>query len=277
MTAPSAILRAALAAVPVVEIEAAHRIEQATQLPAFKGLAWHAVFGAALHDASPAAFAALLGPDQAQRPWVLSPPLDAATDFRGGEILRWRLRLFGPASLHADACAQALAAFGRRGLGQAQQRAALVDVVRRPVALDHLLHEEGTDASALHLRLLTPIAVRHDGRVHDTIPDMRMLVQRVLARIARVAAPQWQELFAPGERQLLLQRADAATCEHHALQWIAMPRRSQRQQRTMTMAGWQGPISFAAPAGELKPWFALARVLQLGSRTTFGFGVVDVS
>lgn len=269
-------LLAALARLQVLELEAVHRLEQDAPLPAFKGFLWHAVFGARLHAASADAFGALMGAGPSLRPWVLEPPLDLRTRLPQGSELRWRIRLFGDEVRHAEACMAAMRAFGEDGLGEPRSHASLQALACRTIDVRGLAAGAGAAAAPLQLRLATPLAIRADGRVQQEPPTLPVLLQRVFARVARLAPRMPQGLFAQGERELLLQRAQASPCEWSDLDWVALTRRSARQQRAMPFAGWRGALRFPAPASALQPWFELARVLQVGARTTFGFGVIDI-
>jgi CRISPR/Cas system endoribonuclease Cas6 (RAMP superfamily) len=44
----------------------------------------------------------------------------------------------------------------------------------------------------------------------------------------------------------------------------------------MPLEGVTGRLHFEGPVGPLLPWLQLADWLQIGTKTTFGFGVIEV-
>ena len=294
---PSPRLQRAFASLPLLRMPFAHRMQGDLRLEPFKGGLWHGVFGASLHDISVEAFECLMEQaDDARRPWALHPPEMTDEWVPAGGVMRGSLLLAGtPAIAHAAACAQALQRMGERGFGSERVRATLVELGARhadgteatlaavvsapPTALDvwriAACGARDTAPAGLRLRLATPLRIKHEGELLRAVPPLDILMRRLLARLVLLLPQQPGGLFEPGERDELLYLALAAPLVAHQLMGVEWTRYSARQKRTMPFEGLLGTLEYGPPAGVLLPWFALAEWLQLGAKTTFGFGVVE--
>jgi hypothetical protein len=303
-------LLAAMAEMPLCRLVFAHRFLEDAPLEPLKGSLWHGVFGACLHDLQPAAYAALFDLEESRRPWALVPPLDAEPWVPAGAVVQAAITLIGPEAVpHAAACVQALAEMGRRGLGSRRAKAELLEVALQSAEGDLLPWPEaysglaaaippiGTPSAAqvwlaaqaqarsqlsaqaqgLSLRLLTPLRLKQGGEIQRDAPELALLQRRLLGRWVLLNPQREGGLFAPGERDAWLGLAEQAPLLEHHLQGLSWQRRSARQQRHMPLEGLCGRLRYGPPAQALRPWWALAEWLQLGSKTSFGLGVVQMA
>lgn len=301
---PSPALRDALRALPLLRLHFVHRMLGDLECEPFKGSLWHSLFGLCLHDLDEPAFAALMRADEQHRPWVLCPPLDTETIIPAGVEVEGCLTLLGaPAIAHADACVRALQAMGERGFGRARVPARLegvwVDTAgREPAAAGASPHaasggdgavsawdfwaqasadadeDAATGRVGLSLRLASPLRLKLQGDLLRDVPPLQLLMRRLLGRLVVLSAERDGGLFAPGEYLDLLRLAEAAPVLAHHLAGVRWERRSSRTGSSMPFEGLLGRVDYGAPASALLPWFALGEVLQLGSKVTFGMGVV---
>ena len=293
-------LQASLEGLSMLRLGFGHRLCADISLDPFKGGLWHGVFGACLHDLAPQAFDHLMAPGAQHRPWALRPPLQIDTWIPAGALLQGELILFGDSARHADACLAALDEMGRRGLGSQRVPAALESAwaviaggaavplatgSRQTVsawdvfahaqidAPDVLGHVEGSELG-LEVRLLSPLRVKTGNELLRDLPTLKFLVQRSIARLV-VNLPRGDAgLFAPGEHAALMRAADASPLLAHLVDGVQWQRRSSRQHRVMPFEGLMGTLLYGGAATAAYPWMALAEWWQLGTKTTFGLGVI---
>lgn len=129
-------------------------------------------------------------------------------------------------------------------------------------------------ASGLRLSFATPLRLKQHGDLFRAPPPLTLLLQRLLGRLVLLLPSMPAGVFEPGEKDALLALASACPLVGHAIGGFGWNRYSARQGREMPFEGMLGNAEYAAPAGLLYPWFQLANWLQLGGKTTFGFGVV---
>lgn len=305
---PSPQLAAALQALPVLRISALHRLHCDARLDAIKGGLWRSVFGVSLHDVDRAAYDALMGPvthgEDAARSWALRAPDMADEWIPAGAGLPMHITLLGAEAVaSAGACVMAIHRMGERGFGSARAQAALVELGfatpgkapviqgQAPAWSTALPEQIGTLADAwraaagsvqepastgLQLRLISPLRVKQQGEMLRAVPTLPLLTQRLLGRLVQLLPQIEGGIFAVGERSELLDLATRCVLMAHDMGGLTWDRYSAKQKRVMPMEGLMGVIGFTSPAASLYPLWTLAQWTQLGAKTTFGFGVVEV-
>jgi len=277
----SATLQSGLERLALLRLGFCHRLENELLAEPFKGSMWHGAFGASLHDLAPRAYEALMQAEQPQRSWALRPPLMQDTRIPAGSELRGELVLMGDAVAHADACIAALDEMGRRGLGPRRAPAVLESTSEGPcVTAWDVFHRASlvatqARAAALELHLRSPLRTRERGSPLHSAPSFAQLLKRSIARLVTRLPDTGHGLFATGEQATLMQTAEHVELLDHRIEAVRWQRRSSRQQRTMPFDGLLGHVSFAPAAMAAYPWMALAEWWQLGSKTTFGLGMVE--
>lgn len=257
------------------------------QLGGLAGPLWRSGFGLALNRQFPGMFD-LLFSDQARlgRLYALKPPIG---EIRPGQIFELGLSLFGAATEHALVCAQAMAVLGETGLGTPRghfivERAGVggggdflhhtQGLLSRPLPLQIAGWESaGRCVVGLCMELETPLRIKDGNHVCKTAPDFHQLVRRLQGRLAQLCEAAGEANPLPLE--LAARQLEGATDIGRvadSVRWVEVQRRSSRTRQTMNFGGLLGSISFS---GRLTPYaglFALGDLMQLGGKTTFGFG-----
>ncbi|MFZ4538553.1 CRISPR system precrRNA processing endoribonuclease RAMP protein Cas6 [Propionivibrio sp.] len=256
----------------------------------FSGPLWRSGFGLALKKHFPVVFD-LLFADQASlgRLYSLRPPTRSV---RTGECFELGLNLFGAATDHAIACAQALARLGEMGLGERRGTYKLINayvegadvpffdassgLVAWPGALSSArwLEKSTKDVNVARVDLLTPLRIKDNNATCFGPPEFSQIVRRILGRLAQLceaadeASPLSQEL---AKSQIRL--ADNVSLQHCSeFRREQVTRRSSRSQQTMDFAGITGSLFFRGDLAPFAGLLALGEITQLGGKTAFGFG-----
>lgn len=260
------------------------------RLGGLAGPLWRSGFGAALARHFPGVFS-LLFAEQARlgRLYALRPPFEEISP--GGDF-ELGLNLFGEATEYAVVCAQALARLGEMGLGTPR---GFFDVLSARVeGQPDFLHrdeglrywplplqvarwcDEGRAVSRLQLRLRTPLRIKDGNAVLNSAPDFHQVIRRVLGRLAQICeAAGERNPLSPSDAERLLTESGLITTLSHDVHWAEIKRRSSRTAQTMHFGGLVGDMTFA---GNLTPFaglLALSECMQLGGKTTFGFGCLQ--
>ena len=305
MSIPNSMLRAprptALRSLRWIHLELTHQLQDELQLdaPMALGTLFRSVWGLALHQRSPQAFELLFGPSQdIYRPWWWSPP-DIGHDTRiaPGFQLVSRLSLQDLAWPHLSACLDALADFGVYGLGPQRVRADLRQVrLLGPdgacpldlgpqcahwdaqqvwqSALNEATEWEGTAPMRVSAR--TPLRLKNQGSPMDEAPSLQTWVLRCMGRVQMLLPEGSGALLAATDKQTWLEHCDGMPAQGVTLWRQRVPRYSARQEQAMQIGGLCGSWSYPTRGCSAWPWLRLAEHLQLGGKTTLGFGAVRV-
>ena len=152
----------------------------------------------------------------------------------------------------------------------------------------------GSEPRPIQVTLSRPLRIKRDGEVFVGLPSMEQLLRRTLGRLVQIlpmpepesapahlhdgsisAADHRSGLFDPDEHAAWMRAADECVClahELHAWQW---KRHSRRSGRDMPLEGLTGRLHYQGNRAMLLPWLQLADWLQIGSKTTFGFGAIE--
>jgi len=303
----------ALGALRWVHLEVSHQLQAPLSLeaPFALGALYRSVFGLALKQRSGAAFALFFsGQDDAPRPWWWWPAeVGTATHLPAGALLVSRLTLQDSALEHLDACLAALADFYTHGLG-ARRAPALLTNVRvlapwGPVLLEDKeppcwhadalwqaaedealgLHkaqaaqaEQGGQAvCGVHVRACTPLYLKEGGRALRHAPTLQTLVRRSMGRAHLLLPAGTGALVDWQDKMTWLDAVSSMAAQDVQLACVRVPRYSARQGRALHIDGVAGHWSYGPSALAVLPWLRLAEHLQLGGKTTLGFGTVQVT
>lgn len=156
------------------------------------------------------------------------------------------------------------------------------------------------DNEGLHVALLRPLRFKVEGAVFVGAPSMEQLVRRILGRLVQLlpddragedpfvtprAVPESQptqddqrqaRLFAPQEHAAWIAAARSCICTERDMHRWRWERHSRRSLRVMPLEGITGRFHYRGPRAVLLPWMRLAEWTQIGSKTTFGFGALEV-
>lgn len=224
--------------------------------------------------------------DDAPRPFVLEPPLEADPALPAGAELIIGIVLLGPALQDVPTIIRAAALLGERGLGQRAARATLTRVeavgLSGPVELwpggsldplpvlrsDAIARAADTLAPDLTLKFVTPTRLKRNGAL-VTIPDAETITRALLRRLISLAAL-YGEPWHPETHRLIA--AAAALPVEVDLDWRAASHLSTRQNRRMPLDGFEGDLRLRAVPEELRALLLLGSFVHLGKLATFGHG-----
>ncbi len=271
-------------------------LESDCSLDAYKGSTFHGGFGQGLTRAAPevAARFFLLGDEQQSRPFAIEPPSSERTEFSAGELLTFRITLFGDAVSEGPALVAAIKAWGQLGLGSRRTPFSLVDVAVSPVSGTgfSLCPEQIPELQALAAPLSawlaalqpqrwrtvliqaeTRLRLQHHGQLLLQAPTAQQLRAAVARRLAAVAAMAAPELHV--DARMLLANLPAlegcALIADHS-RFADWQRYSLREERHQPLGGLLGAWRYSGDVALLIPWLEVGQWLLLGNKTTFGFG-----
>lgn len=259
-------------------------------LPGSASALWHSGLGISLKRHFPGVFQ-LLFCEQAQgRLYTLQPPLAGV---KPGHPFELGIHLFGEASEHAPACAQAIARLSESGLGERQGRFELFEARvgdatepfldarfgltgwPSPNSASVWLDVAQDPAQRVHVEFTTPVCIKENNQQYFGPVTFTQLIRRLQGRLAQLCEAAREANPLGRDRAIeQLAAAENVTLEHSALSWQEIKRRSGRTGNTMNFGGMTGSLVYQ---GELAPFLGLLKlgeVMQLGGKTAFGFGCI---
>jgi hypothetical protein len=221
-------------------------------------------------------------------PYVVEPPPLGFRYVAAGEMVSFRLVLFGRALDQLPLIVYALQrAFGH-GIGRLGARGQLDEIViERPGAAQPLwdgargrihAHEQilavpaFSDIDAITLNITTPLRLQNQG--HPVPPDRlqpRTLFTALLRRASLVCELHAALPGLAGDAARLAAAAEQLS-DKRSLEWKDWTRFSSRQDQEMTLGGVIGEWTLSGDLEELLPWFWLGQWLHIGKNVTMGMG-----
>lgn len=234
----------------------------------------------------------------APHPFVIEPPLDAATIYEPGTSLTFGLVLIGKAIDYLPYFVYAFDQLGRIGLGMDRGTFRLAEVRGeagsgeagawrpiysgdRKILSNGFLVHTGRDVVNAHehdhsfskevtLQLLTPMRLRFDEALVNHL-DFHVLIRNLLRRLSALS------YFHCGHQldldfRGLIARAEQITTEKTELHWADWHRYSNRQKRKIQMGGLIGQVTYSGPLAEFLPLLRLGELVHIGKGTVFGLG-----
>ena len=264
------------------------------RFPGFSGSIWHGGIGQMLAKASPQAFATLYQTEPESRLYAILPPAEA--EYPAGAIFELRMTLFGAGIECALAVAQAIAELGMIGLrpGGSYDVIAISHLspesevrfftteqgfITLPQAHDlaDWLHEEPAPGAHSTVRLITPLRIKEGGELLRTAPCYAQLMRRVMSRIDQLAhAAQADTPLPKSERAALFAEAEAVNIASANVFPFTIERRSARSGQQMQFEGLTGQVDYQGDMRRSLPWLRLAELIQVGGKTAFGFGGIEI-
>lgn len=261
-------------------------------LPPFQGAFWHSVIGMGLHQKFPKTYEALWQTEGPPR-YAIHAPMLFKSKIEPGETISFDLTLFGDGTRHALHCMEtlhevALAGLGHRSSTGERGTARLVSVESVTPTATLPIFGEGEQSFALptpfptseilsmikgvmtcHINLLcdTPLHLKTDNRVCMSSPDFSLIVKRMLGRMN-----QFIPMPFTLEKKILIEQSMEIAEGPHEISWCDLHRWSARQGKDLLHGGIVGALDYMGEMTPFLPWLVLGQWLQLGSKTTFGFG-----
>ena len=260
----------------------------------------HGSLGWAMKEAAPRLWQDAYGPLEqgAVRPLSLHPP-HPGSQWQQGESLTFGLTLFNTLARDVEGIKSSLQRMGERGWGQQRIGFTLQEVTQRtPLgtrliwshqAPDHLsaplattLEEAILAAAALcseatpalvQLHARTRLHIKEAGNPVTTAPSALLLGRTLCRRLLALVGPhseherQAVQSYLNGLEQITL-------CWDHT-QSAPLTRYSARQRQHHSIEGLRGRWAYQGDIQRLIPWLALGEWIQLGNKTSFGYGAIE--
>jgi len=262
--------------------------------PEFSGTSWHSGLGMVLAQHSPEAFRRLYQTNPESRLYALLPPMNS--DIAAGEQFELGITLFGYGVDNALAVTQAIVELGRIGLRPGGHYEMIEARVIGPECEDVFLSEQdgfiavphtftandylaSTPELVEHCRVhfVTPLRIKDGGDHLRCAPNYPQLLRRIFGRIDQLAHVA-EELtpLAKNLRDSLYEEAERIEIKKSAIISHGVERRSARSGQQMQFSGIVGTIDYGGALQASIPWLHLARLAQLGGKTAFGFGGLEI-
>ena len=262
--------------------------------PEFSGSAWHGGLGMMLAKQSPHAFQRLYQTAPESRLYALLPPMQK--QFAASELFELRITLFGHGTDHALAVTQAIAELGKTGIrpgGHYELIEASVIEPKRETrfisaqdgflsvpcarAVDEYLIPEPYPIEQCHIQFTTPLRIKEGNNLLRKVPDLAQFLRRIFSRLDQLAHVA-EEIppLAKTLRIALYAQAENIEIKSSNVTPYGLERRSARSGQQMQFSGIVGAVSYVGEMQHLIPWLRLAGIAQLGGKTAFGFGGLEI-
>ncbi|MGC9455736.1 MAG: CRISPR system precrRNA processing endoribonuclease RAMP protein Cas6 [Phycisphaerae bacterium] len=223
------------------------------------------------------------------QPLVLQPPGTGDVPTADDLMLRFGVRLFGPAAAMYPYVIYAVERMLDRGLGAQRVPIPLREVsdgekviyrkgddTIRPPAQNVLSVDDSTSPgpSEVQVECVSPLRLQVRGREAREF-DLAALLRAVVRRVRLLGA-----FYGDGDEvetpSAVLNAAAKARALRNDIRLHRVSRYSGRQKRRMTFHGLVGRIAYEWPDREAgpQPWLEAASILHVGKATTFGFGQI---
>ncbi|MDR3600308.1 MAG: CRISPR system precrRNA processing endoribonuclease RAMP protein Cas6 [Desulfosporosinus sp.] len=221
-------------------------------------------------------------------PYLIIPPEINRSAFRPGEELCFYVILLGEAAQYTQPLVNSLQK-KRLGLG----------ALRYPFELKKITHDQDQrviwengsfykaavrsvvlpyrslpDVKKVTIRTRTPLRVRRDGALLETI-DFMTIIRNITHRLEAIAARYggWVDSLEAARIQAL--SAQVAMIQNH-LKLKPITRYSNRIGEKMDFSGLTGSMQLQGELTPFVPWLYAAQALHIGRNTTFGMGRIEV-
>lgn len=260
----------------------------------------HGTLGLAMRQAAPRQWQATYGPLEqgVNRPLSLHPPT-LPCQWQAGDTITFGLSLLGNLAHDPAAIFASVQQMGQLGLGRDRIGFSLLDICQQGPLGQRLLWSRhvpnqswapltgGLDDALLaagalcgnglpnlvQIQTCTRLHIKEQGQPIKTAPSALLLGRTICRRLLNLAGP-----LAETERLAVLSQLDGL--ERLRLCWDhthtdSLYRYSARQRRSHQLEGISGEWAYEGEVIRLVPWLAMGQWLQLGSKTSFGFGSID--
>jgi len=256
----------------------------------------HGGFGLMLHTHFPLVYRDLFGEQQDSgmvRVYVLRPAPSLQGSIMANDMFSFELILFGAATRHASACAEALGQLGINGITRNRYKFGVERIERiAPEDISIIWSTEGgwnvrhlTPTSAVELlnrpftaelwqlQFVSPAAIKSDNNLLRDGLSPLIFFERLLGRAQLLATQQAGGPLLDNEtKQCLIDSAKHIRVVRDDTRWIAQTRYSVRQQQRSEFGGLMGNLLLRGQSELLQGWLNLAPWMHVGSKTSFGLG-----
>jgi hypothetical protein len=266
------------------------QLKQNAKLPAFKGSMLHGWFGHALKQNSASLFDIFFKEHQANqpKPYAMHTCPDRKTHWQAGELMHFRLSLFGEATSVASPVIAALREGVPLGLGEHKAAFSLLQIsCVTPMGLQSQIQAfslaqwlpDNLDITTNAVAVITetPLRIKHQKTVLKELTfDLNFWISKILQR--------WLQLskFWVVDDTHLFREVKASVPKlsahhvHNQSTFIEWHRHSLSQKTKMAIGGLEGQWHFVGDIAQAWPLLKIGEILGLGSNTTFGLGRFQV-
>ena len=241
--------------------------------------------------------------ERAPHPFVIEPPLETRTFYKPGQPLSFGLTLVGKAIDYLPYFIYTFERLGSlRGIGKGRQFGKGKFGIERVCWLDandteHQIYDgqkkilansfkplttrdlcsasiPTSNGHALTVNYITPTRITFEHQLH-TYPEFHVIVRNLLRRVSNLAYFHCgQELSL--DFKGLIQSATEIETRDGEIQWCDWERYSAKQDTTMKLGGFIGPVQYQGEIGGFVCLLTVGEKLHVGKATGFGLGKYEV-
>lgn len=229
------------------------------------------------------------------RPYLFEPDPERKRNYNAGEKLTFHMVLIGKAVDYLPYFIFTIKELGKIGITKRKHRYELTEIL----AVDELKEKSDLVYSSsneivqnktllinfddcrkeaqqlptenIKLKFLAPARIRYQGRYCTSNLPLVALIQSLTLRINALAVFHCGDKWDDTMRNLRESAASARVLQN-SLAWFDVKRLSSRQQKTETLSGLVGSISYSGELAELLPFLVLGQFIHVGSDAVFGCG-----
>lgn len=247
-----------------------------------------------LAQGAPEAFQKLYQTEQDARLYTICPPIQEK--LVSGAEFQLRITLFGPGVDFALAMTQAVMELGRTGLRPGGRydlvRAEVIGAVKAVtfmtsqdgfVELPHawqmtdILKNPVPVLPYVNVHFVTPTRIKAGNDLMRQAPSMDQLIRRIFGRIDQIGFSAQESVpLDKLHRGEIFEEAQEIELSHARIEPVRLERRSARSQQQMQFEGFVGSSTYTGHLNRSLHWLKLASLLQIGGKTAFGFGCINI-
>lgn len=243
---------------------------------------------------SPHAFQHLYQTAPESRLYALLPPM--SKHIAAGEDFELRVTLFGHGTEYALAITQAIVQLGKEGLRPGGHYELIEAAVIEPqtettylsgqygfLAIPHIstaneyLSPEPHPVDSCRIHFSTPLRIKEGNDLLRKAPTYTQLLRRSFSRLDQLThvAAEITPL-AKNLRSELYEQAEQVEIKSSTITAYGLERRSVRSGHQMQFSGIVGTVDFFGEMQSTLHWLRLASMTQMGGKTAFGFGGMEI-
>lgn len=271
------------------------KCKEEARLPAFLGSTLHGVTGWALLQ-HPESYEYLFqnrrrggAKQDIVNPYMIEPPRPKPM-YHEGDLLCFRLVLFGDAIRYTKDVINSLAQVHRFGIGAERKIFELMDILhgdkyvplwpKESLELNAAAPENISayavqdHASWCSVHMVTPVRIRRGGELVQEIDFptiIRSITRRVETMTKRYGGHMDTDIAATA-----CELAENVHAMSSALYLNQFHRYSNRKKESLDWSGMLGALTFEGKLSPFTPWLNAAHILHIGRNSTFGCGQIDV-
>jgi hypothetical protein len=228
------------------------------------------------------------------RPFVIEPPIESKTYYASGEIITFRLLLFGKAISFLPYFIVVFRELGASGIGKGRnpyllknitavglledgeetvyraEDQTVVNANRVVSGSDIISYCGGLNVDAVDINFITMTRLKYNKSFVNH-PEFHVLIRNLLRRISSLMYFH-HDLELELDFKGVIQRAEQVKIISDKTRWVDWERYSNRQAARMSLGGIVGKASYEGALAEFMPFMKLGEIAHIGKAATFGMG-----